>query len=176
MKALLIVDLQNDFLPGGALPVPGGDEIIEVINHLQPHFDYVIASKDWHPKEHSSFDVWPEHCVQKSRGSDFPSTLNKERIDSIFFKGVERNLAGYSAFEETGLDLYLKQKEIDELTVVGLATDYCVLQTVLDACRLGYRVEVHTSGCRALGDPQAAFHLMERAGAHITWQAINSGD
>lgn len=197
MKALLIIDLQNDFLPGGPLAVQRGDEVIPVINCLTTlPFDKIIATKDWHPPNHGSFAavhgknpgeqvlldgckqiLWPTHCVQGTRGAEFPEKLNREHIDEVFFKGKEPLIDSYSAFcdnqhkKETGLESYLKKFKISELYVAGLATDYCVKFSVLDALERGFQVYVIADACRAVnvlaGDGEEALHAMEKSGAKI---------
>src|SRR5262245_60592621 len=159
MNALLLVDIQNDFLPGGALAVRRGDEIIATANRIMPSYDLVVASQDWHPANHRSFasqqpgkrvgDViqleglsqvlWPDHCVQGTYGASFPQTLNRFQIDHVIHKGTDSNVDSYSAFfdnarrKKTGLADYLRSFGVDEVHVMGLATDYCVRATALDA-------------------------------------------
>ena len=132
--ALLIVDVQNDFCPGGALPTPQGDIIVPVINKLMEKFSLIIASRDWHPEDTIHFNHWPVHCVKESHGADFPADLKRENIIQIFEKGTGSKDDGYSAFEATNKNLggYLKEKEVDELYIVGLTAEYCVKSTVLD--------------------------------------------
>ncbi|MFN0064760.1 MAG: isochorismatase family protein [Chlamydiales bacterium] len=168
MKALLIVDIQNDFLPGGSLPIPEGERIIPVVNALIEAFDHVIASKDWHPPGHCSFAIWPQHCVQHSFGAEFPQALHQEKIKKVFFKGSEKKREGYSAFaKESGLTSYLQEQGIDELFVVGLATDYCVKETVLDGLQRHLKISVVKEGCRAAHDQIGALAKMKEAGASI---------
>lgn len=171
MRCLLLVDVQNDFLPGGALPVPNGDEIIPVINALQKEYDLVVASKDWHPEEHSSFHPhggpWPPHCIQHSHGADFPSTLDTDTIAKVVLKGQARAKDNYSAFDETDLASYLREKKVDHIDIVGLATDVCVKSSVLDALKLGFSVTVIAAGCRSIDPDSRAFEEMRFAGAHI---------
>ena len=155
MKALLIIDLQNDFLDGGALEVKGSVKLIDVINDLIEKFPLVLASKDWHPKEHCSFisshsekALWPDHCIQHSFGAEFPSSLHRHKINKIFYKGSFLNEDSYSAFfvgekrVSTGLNEYLKEHGVKELYLAGVALEYCVLATALDAIKLGYNVTV----------------------------------
>ena len=168
MKALLIVDVQNDFCPGGALEVPNGDQIIPAINRLSEHFDVVIQTQDWHPEGHSSFAsshrdkkpfetiempygqqvLWPDHCVQSSRGSDFHPDLDTNRSQLIIRKGFRKEIDSYSAFYEndnsttTGLSGYLKERDIDTLYAVGLATDFCVKWSVIDGIKEGFNIFV----------------------------------
>lgn len=191
MKALLIIDLQQDFLQGGALSVPHGDEIIEVINELQKEFALIVASKDWHPSEHVSFakqgqkmgetiqtphgvqELWPIHCVQHTKGAEFPVALHTSKIGKIFFKGSDPQVDSYSAFfdnarlHDTGLARFLRERGVDELFVVGLATDFCVKYSVLDALDLGFRVNVIERGCRGIQNTKQALEVMRAAGAVI---------
>lgn len=173
-KALILVDLQNDFLPGGALAVPHGDEVIPVANRLMDEpYDHIIATKDWHPADHISFDQWPAHCVQDTHGAAFPPTLRLDPIDKIIHKGADPKIESYSAFFDndkqtaTGLHQYLSVLHISTLHIMGLATDYCVKYTVLDACALGYNVMVIREGCRAIDPKTKAWAEMEAAGAKI---------
>lgn len=196
MKALIIVDIQNDFLPGGALAVKDGDQIIPLVNRLQQKFDLVVATQDWHPKDHRSFAsvhhkqvgekikltgldqiLWPNHCVQETYGADFSSKLQTEKIDKVFRKGTDKTIDSYSGFfdnghkKATGLESYLKEKGVIEVRVVGLATDYCVKFTALDAVSLGFKTTVILSACRGVdlkkGDVQRAIEEMEQKGVHI---------
>ena len=175
MRALIVVDVQNDFCPGGALAVAGGDEIVAQINNRMADFDAVILTQDWHPAGHSSFasshkaDVfssiempygpqvlWPDHCVQGSFGAAFYKDLATDRADLILRKGYRPGIDSYSAFFEndrstaTGLEGYLKTRGVRDVTFVGLATDYCVAYSALDAARLGFVVSVDTALCRAI--------------------------
>ena len=151
MRALIIVDVQNDFLPGGALAVPEGDQIINVINALEKECDIVIASKDWHPKDHVSFQTWPQHCVQGTEGANFPKGLHTEKIEQTFLKGEDIEEDSFSAFRE--MEPYLKEKKVKELWIVGLALDYCVKATALDAAECGWKTTVILDACRAIKDP-----------------------
>lgn len=196
-KALLIVDVQNDFLPGGSLEVPESDEIIPVIHNLAKKFETVIATQDFHPKGHHSFAsthkmevgdfielngedqiLWPDHCVQESSGAKLhDSLLSKCDLAKIVQKGTHLEVDSYSAFFDndrnfkTDLDEYLVGEDIEHLAVVGLATDYCVKYTVLDALDLGYKVSLVLEGCRAVNldpeDEQEAIKEMAAAGARI---------
>jgi nicotinamidase/pyrazinamidase len=177
-KALLLVDLQNDFMPGGALAVPRGHEVVPIANQLQACFETVIATQDWHPSHHSSFHtLWPPHCIQNSVGAALVGNLNKTKINKIIYKGVHPEVDSYSAFfdndhqKKTDLDEYLKSKNISEIYVMGLATDYCAKFTVLDALSLGYKVNLIQDGCRGIdlqpGDSQKAITEMQNLGAHI---------
>ncbi|MEJ1971143.1 MAG: bifunctional nicotinamidase/pyrazinamidase [Lacunisphaera sp.] len=197
MNALILVDIQNDFLPGGALPVPRGDEIIPVVNRLQEEFPLVVATQDWHPADHGSFAanhagrrpgevidlhglpqiLWPVHCVQHSHGAAFAPGLRTERIAQIFFKGTDPQVDSYSGIfdngrrKATGLADYLRGRGVTEVTIAGLATDYCVKATALDAQALGFKTTVVTDACRGVdltpGDSARAFAEMERAGIHL---------
>ena len=173
MKALLIVDVQNDFLPGGALPAPDGNKVIPVINRLGDKFEYVIASQDWHPEDSIHFKKWPEHCVANTWGADFPDSLNTKIIGKFLIKGTGNQDDGYSAFEAANinLDKFLKYNDIDELFVTGLTTEYCVKNSVLDALKSGYKTHVildAVEGVKARpGDQEKAFEEMEKAGAKL---------
>ncbi|AYE36916.1 pyrazinamidase (plasmid) [Borrelia turcica IST7] len=146
---LILVDIQNDFLESGALPVPSGSEIIPLINHLQTCFNHVVATKDWHCENHISFSSinnkgWPKHCVQGTWGAEFPKSLNVEKIKAVFLKGQNKNSDSYSGFyndsdkkESTGLFNYLKSNEINTVFIAGLALDFCVKETIIDAYKLG---------------------------------------
>lgn len=171
MKALLIVDLQNDFCPWGALPTPKGDVIIPIVNKLMDKFDLVLASKDWHPENSIHFQKWPKHCVQGTKGADFPDGLNAEKIQKVFLKGTGDKDDGYSAFEATNENLseFLKKNNVDELYMTGLTIEYCVKQTVLDALKNGFKTYVIKDGVEGIyqneGDVEKAFNEMEKAGA-----------
>ena len=198
--ALLLIDLQNDFCTGGALAVNDGDATIAVANRLATAFslrgDAVIASQDWHPANHGSFAAvagqppytpgelnglpqtwWPEHCIQHSHGAQFHPQLDTSFIDAVFYKGQDATVDSYSAFFDNGqrrkteLDQWLKSRNITALVILGLATDYCVKFTVLDALALGYQVEVVRDGCRGVNlapeDSDLALAEMAAAGAVI---------
>lgn len=195
MNALIIVDLQNDFLPGGALPVPHGDEVIPVADEMQQKFELVLATQDWHPPDHGSFAanhpgkkpgdrimldgieqiLWPVHCVQNTRGAGFAPAFDTSRIAHVFHKGVEQNIDSYSTFfdnahrRHTGLADYLKKRAIKDIYLMGLALDYCVKYSVLDARQLGLNTYVILDGCRGIelepGDIGCALDEMKRAGA-----------
>ena len=173
MKALLIVDVQNDFCPGGALAVPEGNQVVLIINQLINQFDIVIASKDWHPDDTIHFDHWPVHCVANSPGADFHPDLNQNSIDQIIYKGTGNQDDGYSAFEATNVDLanWLKGKGVQELTVVGLATDYCVKASAIDAINHGLKVTVIREAVRAVNlepnDGKRSLEEMKQAGVEI---------
>jgi nicotinamidase/pyrazinamidase len=176
-RALIIVDFQNDFTPGGALPVPDGDQISERINRLAAsgEFELVVATRDWHPPDHGSFAArggpWPQHCVAGSDGAQLHSSLDQTRVDLIVDKGRDRDTEGYSGFEGTGLERLLRKREIDEVTICGLATDYCVKNTAIDALRAGFRVRIDERGIRGVelrpGDCERAIGEMRDAGAVI---------
>lgn len=197
MKALVIVDVQNDFCPGGALAVPGGDEVIEPINKLTESFDCVIQTQDWHPGDHLSFAsnhdgkkpfatiemdygeqiLWPDHCVQGSKGAQFHPDLKTQPSQIIVRKGFRRHIDSYSAFFEndqntvTGLHGYLQERSIDELIITGLATDFCVKWTVLDALKLGYKVTLLEDAVRGInieGSVKSAMEEMKESGAQIS--------
>lgn len=176
-EALLVVDFQNDFCPGGALAVPHGDEVAPRINELigSGRFDLVVATRDWHPPEHGSFaergGPWPPHCVQGTAGAELHPALDSSRIDVVVDKGQNPATEGYSGFDETGLAGLLRERGIDAVTVVGLATDYCVKNTALDALREGFEVEVDTGAVRGVnvapGDDERALDELRAAGAEI---------
>jgi len=144
MKTLFIVDLQNDFCPDGALPTPKGNIIIPVVNKLMDKFDFVLASKDWHPEKTVHFNKWPKHCVENSLGAEFPKGLNSEKINKVFLKGTDNKDDGYSAFEATNENLaeYLRENNIDELYITGLTAEYCVKQTAIDSLENGFKTFV----------------------------------
>jgi len=173
MKALLIVDVQNDFCPGGALAVPNGDRVVPVINGLMDHFRVIVASKDWHPRNSAHFKAWPAHCVQDTPGAEFHPGLHADRIGKVFLKGTSSKDDGYSAYEATNGDLegYLKQRTIEELYVVGLATDYCVKQSALDGAKKGFRTIVVTDAVAPVdvrpGDGDRAIEEMKAAGVEF---------
>lgn len=173
--ALIVIDVQNDFCPGGGLAVVGGDEIVAGINALMGDFGAVVLTQDWHPAGHSSFAdshgaeplsmmdmpygpqmLWPTHCVQGTRGAAFHSDLNSDRADMIIRKGFRPQIDSYSAFFEndhstpTGLEGYLRTRGLTKLVMVGLATDYCVAYSALDAAKLGFDVTVKMDLCRAI--------------------------
>ena len=173
-RALLIVDFQNDFTPGGALAVAHGDEIAERINALAASGDYelVVATRDWHPPDHGSFAAqggpWPVHCVADSPGAQLHPALDASRVDVIVDKGRDAGTEGYSGFEGTDLARVLHDRGIAQVTVVGLATDYCVKNTALDALREGFQVTVDTTAVRGVevapGDSERALAEVRAAG------------
>jgi nicotinamidase/pyrazinamidase len=205
MKALILVDIQNDFCPGGALAVPAGDEVVAVANALIPRFDLVVATQDWHPPDHASFAsqhpgrnagevielhgqpqvLWPDHCVRSTPGAQFHPQLRTDGIARVFRKGEDREIDSYSGFFDndhrraTGLGEYLKEKNVEQVFVCGLATDYCVKFTALDARRLGFDTSVVEDACRGVnlrdGDSEAALRALAEAGAEIVQSAEVTG-
>ena len=200
MKALLLIDIQNDFLPGGRLAVPEGDAIIPLVNTLQPHFDLVVATQDWHPAGHESFAsshvgrnqfeqidlhglpqvLWPDHCTQASDGAELAPALRTGRIEAIFRKGMNPETDSYSAFfdnghrKSTGLADYLRGRGVTEVFVTGLAADYCVYYSALDALAAGFATTVITDATRAIsaeGWAAAQADLRQRGA-----QLLNSTD
>lgn len=197
MDAMIVVDVQNDFLPTGALPVPRGDEVVPVINALMDRFAIVVATQDWHPANHGSFAAshpgrnpgelgelaglpqvfWPVHCVQATPGADFAPGLRTERFTAIFRKGVDPRIDSYSGFSDngrrrsTGLAGALRDLGVTRVFVVGLATDYCVKATALDALAAGFEVVCIEDACRGVnlkpGDVDRALAEMRAAGVHI---------
>ena len=197
MHALIVIDVQNDFCPGGALAVDGGDQIIPAINEMMPQFDAVILTQDWHPSGHSSFAsshagkdpfalvdmlygpqvLWPDHCVQGSEGAQFHSALATDPADMVIRKGYNPAIDSYSAFFEndhktpTGLHGYCQTRGITRLTMVGLALDFCVNYSAVDAAGLGYDVTVLQDACRAIdleGSLAAALSGMKEAGVSLS--------
>jgi nicotinamidase/pyrazinamidase len=176
-RALLIVDFQNDFTPGGALGVRDGDAIAGRIDALARSGDYdlVVATRDWHPPDHGSFAAqggpWPEHCVQGTPGAELHAALDRALVDVVVDKGQDPATEGYSGFEATGLAELLRERGIDDLTVVGLATDYCVKNTALDGLRAGFGVTVDSTAVRAVevqpGDGERALEEVRAAGGSV---------
>ncbi|WP_428940180.1 bifunctional nicotinamidase/pyrazinamidase [Fontivita pretiosa] len=196
-EALILVDLQNDFVPGGALPVPHGDEVIPVANRVQDRFELIVATQDWHPPDHGSFVanhpgrkvgevidlngleqiLWPVHCVQNTRGAELVPGLKTDRIARIFQKGTDPGIDSYSGFfdnghrKATGLCEFLTQRGVKRVYIMGLATDYCVKFTALDARQLGFEAYLIEDGCRGVdvrpGDSQRAIEEMKRAGVKV---------
>jgi nicotinamidase/pyrazinamidase len=195
-EAFLVIDVQNDFCPGGALAVLEGDEIVQPINEAMDNFDLLVLTQDWHPQEHKSFAsshenkrpfdtvvmfygdqvLWPGHCIQGSLGANFHPDLKNEKADVITRKGSNPSVDSYSAFFEndkvtpTGLHGYLKDCEFTDLTLVGLATDFCVAFSALDAARLGYQVTVRLDMVRAIdadGSLRSAMDKMSKAGVSL---------
>jgi len=168
VDALLIIDFQNDFTPGGALAVAGGDEIAEPLAQLLDRF--VVATRDWHPPDHSSFaGIWPVHCVQGTHGAELHPGLDRSKVDIVVDKGQDAGSEGYSAFQDTELGDLLRSRGVDRLYVAGLATDYCVKHSVLDALRKGFEVVVIEDAIRGVdaepGDSELAVEEMKAAGA-----------
>ena len=187
MKALIIIDLQYDFLPGGALAVGGGDEIIDEINVLQDQFDLVVATQDWHPAGHLSFAsshpgktvfeeidlnglsqvLWPDHCVQNSKGAELTERLDQKKIEAVFRKGTMPDLDSYSCFfdnghrKSTGLSAYLKGRGITEVYITGLAADFCVWYSAKDAIEEGFTVYIIENATRAI-DPLNFHHIKQQ--------------
>jgi len=176
-RALVIVDFQNDFCPGGALAVADGDAIAPRLNALAGSGDYdlVVATRDWHPPDHGSFaeqgGPWPPHCVAGTPGAELHPALDRTPIDVIVDKGQDPGTEGYSAFEATGLADLLRERGIDQLAVAGLATDYCVKNTALDALREGFAVTVDSTAVRGVevqeGDSRRALEEVRAAGASV---------
>jgi nicotinamidase/pyrazinamidase len=174
-KALLIIDFQNDFTSGGALEVPEGDEIAEPVKRLAKEFDYVFATRDWHPTDHSSFETeggpWPVHCVQGTHGAELHPAMRDIEVEEIVDVGAEREDQGYSGFEKSKLADLLRERDVDEVAVVGLATDYCVRASAIDAAREGFDTSVVTDAIRAVdvnpGDGERALEDMREAGAKL---------
>ena len=173
-----MIDFQNDFCPGGALAVPHGDEIAGRVNELirSGRFELVVATRDWHPADHGSFaergGLWPVHCVQDTPGAELHPELDRDGIDVVVDKGQNRGTEGYSGFEGTDLAQLLRDRGIDEVTVIGLATDYCVKNTALDALREGFDVTVDSSAVRGVdveaGDAERALDELRAAGARVS--------
>ncbi len=171
---LLIVDVQNDFCPGGALPVSQGDRIVPLINRILPKFDLVIATRDMHPKQSVHFKNWAQHCIAGTPGADFHPDLKVEEIDIFAEKGTSNADNGYSGFQATNLDLLktLREQQVQKLVICGLATDYCVKETALDAVKQGFHTTVLTDCIRAVnihpGDGEKALSEMTAAGIRLT--------
>ena len=195
MNALILIDIQNDFLPGGSLEVPKGDEIIDNVNFIMDNYNIVVATKDWHPKDHISFAsnhknknvgqiikinnldqmLWPDHCIKDSKGSEFPKKLNTHKIHKIFYKGVDSDIDSYSGFYDngkirsTGLSNFLKKSNINQVDIVGLATDYCVKYSSIDAYNEGFKTKVLCSCVRGISvqTTETAFKEMKDMGISI---------
>ena len=173
MKALLVVDVQNDFCPGGALPAPGGDKVVPVINSLIDKFPLIIASKDWHPEITLHFDKWPKHCVQGTKGAELHPDLRQDRLDQIVLKGAMNMDEGYSVFEGIDIDLekFLRDRGVNTLYVTGLVTEYCVKETALDAQKRGFSTYVIKDAVEGVrlkkGDVERAFEEMKKAGVRL---------
>jgi nicotinamidase/pyrazinamidase len=176
-RALIIVDFQNDFCPGGALAVPQSDEIAGRLNELagSGEFDFVVATRDWHPPDHGSFDEqggpWPVHCVAGTPGAALHHSLDPTPIHAVVDKGQDPGTEGYSGFEGTRLGDLLREHDVDRVTVAGLATDYCVKNTALDALREGFGVTVDSTASRGVevqeGDSERALEAVRAAGASV---------
>lgn len=202
MRALLLVDIQNDFLPGGALAVPHGGEVVPVANRMMPEYEVVVATQDWHPADHQSFAsqhdghavgevitvegldqiLWPDHCVQETLGAEFAADLNVGGIDHVIRKGTDRLFDSYSGFfdnghrKATGLGDYLKQRGVAAVDVMGLATDYCVKFTALDAVTLGFETRLLVEGVRGVelkpGDCQDAITEMRSHRVQVVQEVV----
>ncbi len=198
MKALVIIDMQNDFIPGGSLAVPGGDEILPIINELQQKFELVIATQDWHPQDHSSFaknqpgkkefdtiilhgleqKLWPVHCVQNSQGAEFHPNLKSKKIEAIFRKGTNKEIDSYSGFydnahlKSTGLSGYLKDKGVNTLYFCGLAADYCVYFSIIDALKEGFETILLEDATKAISKED--FESAKKTILHAGGKIINS--
>lgn len=196
-KALILVDLQNDFCEGGRLEVPSGSMVIPIANQLQSFFDLIIATKDWHPADHTSFAsnhighkvgdiiningqsqiLWPDHCVQHSEGAALHPDLDTHKISQIFYKGIDKTIDSYSAFfdnahlRDTGLADYLHEHQVEVVYIMGLATDYCVKFSAIDAVKVLFETYVIEEGCRGVelkaGDSARAFDEMRAAGVKV---------
>jgi nicotinamidase/pyrazinamidase len=178
MDALILVDIQNDFCPGGSLAVKDGDAVVAVANELQRHFDLVVATKDWHPRGHASFEtLWPPHCVQNTAGAEFHPALDTSRVAHVFLKGTDPAVDSYSGFFDnehklsTGLGDYLRAQGVTGVYVCGLATDYCVKFTALDALWLGFETTVVADACRGVevnaGDSERALEEVRAGGGRV---------
>jgi len=197
MRVLVVVDIQNDFLPGGALAVKEGSKIIPLVNKLQSKFDLVVTTQDWHPANHESFAsnypngvigdlvdlhglpqvLWPDHCIQNTWGAELADTLDLSSVQKVFRKGTEAAVDSYSGFfdngkrKDTGLSTYLQSKDVEQLFIVGLATDYCVKFTALDAVNLGFVTTVIVDAVKAVNlhpeDQENAIETMRLAGIQI---------
>lgn len=195
MKALIIVDVQNDFLPGGALEVPDGDKVIPVLNRLQAQFDLVVATLDWHPEGHISFAsqhegknpfdeiewkghpqiLWPDHCVQGSSGAEINDQLDTKRVEAIFRKGTDKGIESYSGFydnhheKSTALADYLRGKSVDHIFIGGLATEVCVYYTALDSLKEGFKTTLIKDASQGLDEDaiKKALEHIQRKGGEI---------
>lgn len=196
MKVLIAVDVQKDFLPTGSLPVLEGNQVVPLINQMMNYVDLVVFTQDWHPPGHGSFAstqgrevgsvieldgleqiLWPDHCVQETEGAEFASGLRVDRADRVFQKGVEHHIDSYSGFfdngkrRSTGLGDYLKEKDVSQVYIAGLATDYCVRFTAIDSLHLGFPTSVVYDACRAVNkdreDERKSFEEIENQGGKI---------
>jgi nicotinamidase/pyrazinamidase len=204
LKALLLIDIQNDFLPGGSLAVPNGDEIIGACNELQQHVDLVVATQDWHPADHKSFAsqhegkntfevidldgleqvLWPDHCVQSTEGAAFSTALDMQKVEAIFRKGMDSHIDSYSGFfdngrkKSTALADYLRGKQITEVYIAGLAADYCVYFTAKDALAEGFKTFIIEDATRAIsneGFATAKQDIIQRGGFIIQARELSNG-
>jgi nicotinamidase/pyrazinamidase len=175
VRALIVVDVQNDFCPGGALAVPDGDAVVEAVNRLAGEASFVVATRDWHPADHGSFvpegGIWPVHCVRDTPGASLHPEIDSAQIDVIVDKGQVRDLEGYSGFEGTELERLLRSRGVEAIDVAGLALDYCVKATALDARHAGFDVTVHRGATRAVevkpGDGERAVEELRAAGVSV---------
>ena len=200
MDALIVVDIQNDFLPGGALAVPRGDEVIPVVNAIQERFGLVVATQDWHPPGHASFAsshsgrrvydsvmidgveqiLWPDHCVQGSRGAELARAFNTNRVEAVFRKGTDPGIDSYSAFydnarrKSTGFEGYLKWKKVERVFLAGLAADFCVSYSIMDALAMGFSAVLIKDATRAISEDgfRTAEKVIRDRGAAV----VQSGD
>lgn len=196
-RALIVVDLQNDFMPGGALAAPDGDAVVPVANFVMSHYNLVVASQDWHPAKHGSFAsqhpgkkpgdivdlngldqiLWPDHCVESTEGAAFHADLTTNRITKVFHKGTDPAIDSYSTFfdnahgKSTGMADYLREQGVTDVYLLGLTTDYCVKFSALDAIECGFKVHVVEDACRGIdlhpGDVSNALDQMRAAGVEI---------
>ena len=202
MNALVLIDVQNDFMPGGSLAVPNGDEIVPLINKLQDKFDLVIATQDWHPAGHASFAtshenakefevikldgldqvLWPEHCIQNTKGSDFHPNLQTSKVEAIFRKGTDEKIDSYSGFydnahlKSTGLSGYLKEKKVEDLYFAGLAAEYCVYFSLMDALSEGFKSVLIEDATRALNKDdfeKARIDILRKGGAILNSENLD---
>jgi nicotinamidase/pyrazinamidase len=201
MHALILVDVQNDFVPGGALAVPGGDEILPVVNRLQDSFGLIVATQDWHPANHKSFAsnhagkkafdkvimhgmdqvLWPDHCIQGSHGAELHSNLNLNQVEAIFRKGMDADIDSYSGFydngykKSTGLAGYLRERKVKKVYVCGLAADYCVFYTVKDALKENFETYIIEDATRAIdanGFDKAKDEILSKGGQIINTENL----
>ena len=201
VRALIVVDLQNDFMPGGALGVPDGDAVVEPANRLMKRFEFVVATRDWHPPGHGSFAsrhpghkpgdtidlhgvdqvLWPDHCIENTSGAMFQAGLDQSRLRKVFHKGTDPRVDSYSCFfdnarrRDTGLADYLRENDVREVYLLGLATDYCVKFSALDGVESGFAMRVIEDGCRGIdltpGDVARSLDQMRDAGVRIVTSA-----
>ncbi|WP_128330910.1 bifunctional nicotinamidase/pyrazinamidase [Apibacter sp. HY039] len=198
MKALIIVDVQNDFIPGGNLAVPDGNHIIPIINKIQQNYELVVATQDWHPANHLSFStmhegkknfeqieldglpqtLWPAHCVQGSMGAEFSKELNQNKIEAIFRKGMDKGIDSYSGFfdngnkKSTGLSNYLQGKKVDEVYICGLAADFCVYFTAKDSIKLGFKTFIIDNATKPISCEN--YELIKREFISLGGEIVNS--